>query len=77
MEKRIKLNHGSARVDWDCSQKTIDMLNEMCERAYEMDIKELLQPDVIGRSEQLVCPETKKVCERKDTYYCNRLCERI
>jgi len=33
--------------------------------------------DVVGQSEQLVCPETHKLCERKNTYYCNRLCERI
>ena len=39
--------------------------------------KALTIPDVVGQSEQLVCPETKQICERKDTYYCNRLCERI
>ena len=43
----------------------------------EHQAKQLLQPDVIRRSEQLVCPETKKECEKKGTYYCHRLCERI
>ena len=52
-QKRIPLKHGSTRVDEDCSQATIDMLNKMCELAYEMTAKQLKQPDVI-----------KSVCER-------------
>jgi hypothetical protein len=27
--------------------------------------------------EKLICPETEKPCEKSNTYYCNRLCERI
>ncbi len=30
-----------------------------------------------AKSLQLICPETKEVCEKQKTYYCNRLCERI
>lgn len=36
-QKRIKLNHGTARVDVNCSQKTIDALNEIADRAYDID----------------------------------------
>jgi hypothetical protein len=40
-QKRIALKHGSARVDENCSQETIDSLNRLCELAYEMDVKEI------------------------------------
>ena len=32
--ERIKLNHGTAMVDVNCPQKTIDALNEMSEKAF-------------------------------------------
>ena len=32
--ERIKLNHGTAVVDVNCPQKTIDALNEMSEKAF-------------------------------------------
>lgn len=35
--ERIKLNHGTAMVDVGCSPKTIDALNEMVDKAYDMD----------------------------------------
>lgn len=38
IQKRIKLNHGTAMVDVNCPQKTIDILNEIVDKAYEMDI---------------------------------------
>lgn len=38
LQKRIKLKHGTAIVDVNCSQKTIDILNEISEKAYEMSI---------------------------------------
>ena len=38
LQKRIKLKHGTAMVDFNCTQKTIDILNEISEKAYEMDI---------------------------------------
>lgn len=40
-QKRIPLKYGSARVDEDCSPTTIDMLNKMCELAYEMPTGQL------------------------------------
>ena len=36
-QKLIPLKYGSARVDEDCSQETIDMLNKMCEIAHSID----------------------------------------
>jgi hypothetical protein len=58
-QKRIPLKYGSARVDEDCSQTTIDMLNKICELAYEMPTKKLKQPDVVGSlqpiQEQVPC----------------------
>ena len=57
-QKRIPLKYGSARVDEDCSQTTIDMLNKMCELAYEMTTKQLKQPDVI-----------KSVCDCEVPYF--------
>lgn len=38
-QKRIPLKHGSARVDENCSQETIDMLNKMTELAHETEVK--------------------------------------
>ncbi len=35
--KRVPLTHGSARVDNDCSQETINALNKMSELIYNMD----------------------------------------
>lgn len=36
--KRIKLNHGAmATVDENCPQETIDTLNEIVDKAYDMD----------------------------------------
>lgn len=35
--KRIKLNHGTAMVDDNCPQKTIDALNELSDRAFTME----------------------------------------
>nr|WP_315245121.1 hypothetical protein [uncultured Flavobacterium sp.] len=32
--QRIRLNHGTAMVDFNCPQKTIDALNEMSEKAF-------------------------------------------
>lgn len=40
-QKRIELNHGSARVDEDCSQETIDMLNKLADAAYNMDFSKI------------------------------------
>lgn len=34
--KRIKLNHGTATVDENCPQKTIDILNDLSDKAYNM-----------------------------------------
>lgn len=34
--KRVKLTHGSARVDENCSKETIAALNNMSKLAYEM-----------------------------------------
>ncbi len=39
MQKRIQLKYGTATVSEDCSQKTIDALNELAEIAYNMDAK--------------------------------------
>ena len=36
--ERIRLNHGTAMVDVNCPQKTIDSLNEIVDKAYDMDI---------------------------------------
>jgi len=38
--KRIKLTHGSARVDDNVSQKTIDALNELSKLAYNHETKQ-------------------------------------
>lgn len=35
--KRIKINHGTATVDINCPQKTIDLLNELSDKVYNMD----------------------------------------
>lgn len=40
-QKRIALNHGHARVDEDCSQETIDMLNALADAAYNMDLRSI------------------------------------
>ena len=40
-QKRIALNHGSARVDEHCSQETIDMLNKLADAAYNMDFSKI------------------------------------
>lgn len=45
-QKRIKINHGSARVDEDCSPETIDMLNKLADAAYNMDLKSVQIPKV-------------------------------
>lgn len=34
-QKRIPVKGGSARVDEDCSQETIDMVNRLAELAYD------------------------------------------
>ena len=34
--KRVKLTHGSARVDENCSKETIEALDNMSKLAYEM-----------------------------------------
>ncbi len=44
-QKRIALKYGSARVDEDCPQETIDMLNKLCEIAYHADLSKLKQPN--------------------------------
>lgn len=38
-QKRIALKYGSAMVDEDCSQETIDMLNRLVEKAYHAHVK--------------------------------------
>jgi len=38
-QKRVQLTHGSARVDKDCSQETINALDEISKRAYKMEGK--------------------------------------
>lgn len=38
LQKRIKLKHGTAIVDVNSTQKTIYILNEISEKAYEMSI---------------------------------------
>jgi hypothetical protein len=43
-QKRIALTHGSARVDEDCSQETIDMLNKLADAAYNMDFSKVKKP---------------------------------
>jgi hypothetical protein len=55
------------------------IIKQQAEELHLLNIgqKQLNMHDVSMRSEQLVCPETNKECEKKDTYYCNRLCERI
>ena len=40
-QKRIFINHGSARVDVDCSQETIDMINKLADIAYNMDLSKV------------------------------------
>ena len=37
--KRIKLTHGSARVDDNCSDETINALNELSKRAFHAESK--------------------------------------
>jgi hypothetical protein len=56
-----------------CSKK------ELCEMLIEANkhLKNLPIHVVVVPKGTLVCPETKEICKRKDTYYCNRLCERI
>lgn len=53
------------RIDKWFSEVTPDELLYITQKYLTQDQLQLLQPDVIGRSEQLVCPETKKVCEKK------------
>lgn len=50
-----------------------DVLDFMKESA----LKQLSLCSVVVPKGTLVCPETNAECERKNTYYCNRLCERI
>ncbi len=38
--KRIKLTHGTARVEDNISDETIEALNRLSERAFEMKIQE-------------------------------------
>jgi hypothetical protein len=35
-QKRVKLTHGSARVDENCSEETIKALDNLCKLAYEI-----------------------------------------
>ena len=46
-QKRVKLTHGTARVDKNCSKETIKILNEMSTIAYEMKSKLLNIGNVI------------------------------
>jgi hypothetical protein len=40
-QKRVKLTHGSARVDKNCGEETLKALDEMSKLAYEMESKPL------------------------------------
>ena len=42
-QKTIKINHGTARVDEDCSQETIDMINKLADAAYNMKMPNKLK----------------------------------
>ena len=43
-QKRVKLTHGSARVDLNCSEETIMALDEMTKLAFDQLIEEKSSP---------------------------------
>jgi len=49
-QKRIKINHGTARVDEDCSQETINMLNALADAAYNMDFTKIEKASMKGNN---------------------------
>lgn len=51
--KRIKLKHGTARVDDDCPQETIDFLNKMVQIAYEMDKPRQMKAEKVNIGSEL------------------------
>ncbi len=40
-QKRIKLKHGTAHVDENCSPEVVESLNTLAELAYSMDFKSI------------------------------------
>lgn len=45
-QKTIKLKHGTATVDENCSPETIKALNDLADAAYGMDLKSIQKPKV-------------------------------
>lgn len=51
-QKRVKLTHGTARVDENCSKETLTALDELSKIAYEMESEPLNIDSVILSAEK-------------------------
>lgn len=75
--KRIQLNHGTARVDENCPQKTIDALNKIVDKAYNMNINSDFKKVQFVIHCQCGCRVMNdELVKRFDKYYCPK-CDRL
>lgn len=75
--KRIQLNHGTARVDINCPQKTIDALNEIADKAYNMAFNYKNEKVLFAIHCQCGCRVMNdELIKKFDKYYCPK-CNRL